>query len=48
MKSIDARDIVAAIGAVIIVVGLWMIYPPAAVVVLGVLIVAGAIIGARS
>jgi hypothetical protein len=47
MKSIDARDIVAAVGALITVVGLWMIYPPLAVVIFGLLVVAGALIGAR-
>ena len=47
MKSIDARDIIAGIGALIVVVGLWMIYPPVAVVMLGVVLVAGAILGAR-
>lgn len=47
LRNIDPRDAAGIIGAIAIVAGLWMIYPPAAVIIAGVLLIVGAVLGAR-
>jgi hypothetical protein len=44
----DLRDAAFVVGAALVAVGLWLVYPPAAIIVLGLLVIAGAILSART
>lgn len=44
---VDRYDAMALAGIVLIGVGCWMIYPPAAFIVVGVLLVTGAVLASR-
>lgn len=46
-KAVDARDVVGVAGVALITGGAWMVYPPAALIVCGVLLLGGAIMAAR-
>lgn len=46
-SRVDLRDLIALVGVALISTGLWMIYPPAAFVVAGLLFVGGAWLSAR-
>ena len=44
----QVRDIVGVVGIGLIAVGTWLVYPPAALVVTGVLLLAGALMSAKA
>lgn len=39
----DRYDLAAAIGAIILTAGVWMVYPPAALIVAGLIVIAGSL-----
>jgi hypothetical protein len=46
--AIDRNDVFGVAGAGLVTAGLWEIYPPAALIVLGVLLLALAVAGAKN
>lgn len=48
LPKMDRNDVVGIIGAVLVTAGLWMIYPPAALIVLGCGLVTLALLGASA
>lgn len=44
---IDLSDLLVVVGVGLIGVGLWLVYPPVALVVVGGLCLAGGLVGAR-
>lgn len=40
----DRYDLAATIGAIILTAGVWMIFPPAALIALGMIVIAGSLV----
>ena len=47
MRSFDGYDIVALAGLALLVTGLWLVWPPLALIVCGALLLAFGVWGAR-
>lgn len=45
---IDIFDVLALVGLVFLGIGLWMVYPPAAFIVVGAIVLVFGIVGAAS
>lgn len=48
VSSIDSHDFLGVTGAGLITGGLWQLHPPTALIVLGVICLAAAVVGAKN